>query len=497
MATRRLVELVLKGKDESQGAFKSVENSFKGVTLSQAKFTLGAGALTVALLAGAKQLAGYIHQIALLGDAMDDMSVRTGLAVENLSTLIFMVERGGGKAANAEAAMKRLARSMGAVQDGNTGATATFERLGISADRLVGHDGQLVKIETVLPMIANGLHGIQSQAERMDLAQSIFGRGGLNLLPALQEGEAGIRRVREEMQKFGGPMTAGFAGAAATYVESTDNLMLSIQRLKETLAEPFLAPFTDAINSLAGAIASGKNLITGQGSDKSGLSRAAGAAAGVWTGLGDVYANAGAAIAGAFGPRAGRGVGTGDPYQDYLSSLPPMGPPPPGAPTAGVGRGPRNITSPYEFSGSSMDQRFLDRLYARDNNTLDSFGGEGMMLGIGDGGDFGASSIEASLKQLTSQSDRFAQQFATSIGTGLANSILFAQDFSDTFQSIIMQALSFGIGQFWDLATGGIASGVAGGEVGGSTKSMPSSIVLGGSGAGSAMASKAYSRGFI
>jgi uncharacterized protein YukE len=189
---------------------------------------------------------------------MDKLSQRTGFAVEALSEFEFMVKRGGGTTADMEAAIRRLARSMGDARDGVKEAADAFGRLGLAADDLVDDNGELRQIDEILPMIADGMKDLQSSADRMDIAQTILGRGGTKLLPALQEGSDALREMREEMEKYGGAMSSEFSGKSAAFVDAQTNLANATDRLKEALAEPFLEPFTAAINSLAESIAGAK-----------------------------------------------------------------------------------------------------------------------------------------------------------------------------------------------------------------------------------------------
>ncbi|RLA17024.1 MAG: hypothetical protein DRQ62_15395, partial [Gammaproteobacteria bacterium] len=308
MAQRRLVELVLKGKDESQGAFKSLEQSFMGVTGKQALFAAGALAVAAGMLKAGKAVYDFTAEMAALGDEMDKVHQRTGVAVETLSELDFAIQRGGGSSGDTEAAIRRLARSMGDATDNIKEAVDSFAMLGITTDQLVGPGGELVDISVVLPMIANGLQRISSQASRMDIAQALLGRGGTKLLPALQQGREGLKAMREELEKYGGPMSASFSAKSAEFVDAQLNIATATQRLKEALSEPFMTPFTNAVNTLAEAIADGANIAKGVGDDGQ---RSPGRTA--TNPLWPLFIGRGIPRKPYVGP------GDGDPYSDYLA----------------------------------------------------------------------------------------------------------------------------------------------------------------------------------
>ena len=355
-----------------------------------------------------------------------------------------------------------MARSMGDARDGIKEAADAFALLGITSDMLVGPSGNLIEIDQVLPMIANGLRDISSQADRMDVAQALLGRGGTKLLPALQKGEEGLRSMRMEMQRYGGAMSAGFSEASASFVDSTTNLQNATARLKEALSEPFMGPFTSAINTLAESI--GKlNVMEGGWRERA------------------------------------KGYGTKEAFEEMLGRGNANG-----SPTGGGGpfgflnmgiSGPKNRSAPWEFSGSSMDQRHLDQMYARDHNTLGSFGGEGMIM---DSPDIGAmtSGMDQALQQTTNQAQMFAASFAANIASGLTNALFSAQNFGDAFAAILQSALSMGASGLIGNLVGGLFGGGKSMATSG-TKAMPGPITLAGAGAGSAAGSKAYSRGFV
>jgi len=255
MSQRRLVEIAIKAKNETQQAFSSLEQSLDANAMKAAKFTLAAGAIGAAVVGAMKAVADFVAGQAVLGDQMEKMGQRLGVAVDKLSEYKFALNRGGGSIGDLETATKRLSRAMAEAQDGTEKSKVAFSRLGISVDQLSGADGSLKSFNDLLPLIADGLRGISSQAERLDLAQELFGRGGAALLPMLQQGASGIRAMRVEMEKYGGAMSSTFAAKSAEFADSQTNLANATARLKEALAEPFLAPFTAAVNKLADAMA--------------------------------------------------------------------------------------------------------------------------------------------------------------------------------------------------------------------------------------------------
>ena len=454
MAQKRLVELVLKGKDESKGAFTSLENSYAGVTGKQALFAAGALAVAAGLAKAGQAVYSFVDGMATLGDEMDKVHERTGIAVKTLSELDFMIRRGGGSSADMETAVRRLARSMGDARDGIKEAVDGFAQLGSTADQLVGPGGELVDISIVLPMIADGLHGISSQASRMDIAQALLGRGGTRLLPALQKGAEGIREMRKEMELYGGAMSAVFSVKSAGFVDAQTNLANATERLKEAVAEPFLVPFTAAINLLAETVAKGTS---GAKDAVSGGSRRFMPTGGMgWQAH---------FVAGLYNADRGGGVGAGTGYPSPYGNPPVAGPP---TPTVGAPYGPRDWSTPFNDTWRGRQVIPGDPDYSGLSDS-DFIFPEADLAQL-------TSGMETTFSQINNQAMAFGSSFAGSIGSGLGRALTSAQDFGDIFASILESAFSTGLGA---LFSAGFSSLIPGGGaavavVDAATKSVPS-----------------------
>lgn len=256
------------GRDQSRGAVSSVTNGLGRVndkiTATVAKFgavgiAAGVFAETIRRTSGA--LFQFVNAQAKVGDELDKMSARTGLAVEKLSEYQFLVERGGGTTADMETAVRRLARSMSDARDGVKESVDAWRRLGIQTSDLIDGSGSLRELDQILPMLADGLAQVGSQAERMDLIQAIAGRGGTKLLPALQDGREGLKAIRLELERIGGAASTSFATKSAKFADATTNLSTAASRLREIISEPMMQPLTDAANGLASAVGAMVDLI--------------------------------------------------------------------------------------------------------------------------------------------------------------------------------------------------------------------------------------------
>ena len=487
MAKRRLVQLVLQGRDETKAAFTSADKSLKGLggsadgtaksfgglNVSSLKAAAGVAAVGAAVVAAGKQLYSFVSDMAATGDEMEKLGQRTGFAVEQLSEFRFLVERSGGSAGDMETAVRRLAQSMGDARDGVKEASDAFARLGLSADDLVGADGMLRSIDEVLPLIADGLRSVQSQADRMDIAQALLGRGGTKLLPALQEGADGIREMREEMEKYGGAMSQGFADKSAEFVDAQTNMATAVSRLKEAVSEPFLEPFTAAVNKLAEAMGTAKGVVAddAEAAGTGGVSPRAAVNSGMrgimnfipgmqwYAQLMNLEATVNPVTYGL--PTPGDLDNLTYPGQPgYLDGLPSMVDPAErgfGSPAA-----PKDFTAPEMGEiGTWRAEREADRAASALADSFVPVQGSGFEPNFGpmgdedeefmdpaqfdslveSFGDFGAAAKDFDA-QMQSIGENFASGFSSGVGQAFAQAIVYAEDFGDVMGGIFKQLMA-------------------------------------------------------
>jgi len=153
----------------------------------------GFGALaTTGLFAAAKAAADA-------GSTLLEMSQRTGVSVESLSTMGYALEQSGSDLDTFEKSIRKMQQSL---VDGNK----AFALLGLSATELRKLDA-----ETQFLLIADALSKVEDEALRTSIAMDIFGKSGTMLLPALEGGIDALQKLRKE-----------FAPLATTMQEAID-----------------------------------------------------------------------------------------------------------------------------------------------------------------------------------------------------------------------------------------------------------------------------------
>lgn len=158
------------------------------------------------------------------GDKLNDLSQRTGLAVEDLDALSFAAQQNGTTLDAVSGALGKLAKNMADAAGGGKEAAATFAQFGISQKELA--NGSITSTEA-MARIADKIAGMPDGWQKAAAAQRVFGKSAAEIVPLLNAGGDAIRNARSELESYGALFTGGFAKAAD---EFNDNLAV-LQRM--------------------------------------------------------------------------------------------------------------------------------------------------------------------------------------------------------------------------------------------------------------------------
>ena len=199
-----------------------------------------AGASAVTAFVGATKV------FANAGDALRDMSMRTGASVEALSSLGYVAAQSGTDLGTLEAGMRRMQKVVAAGRDGNKAAAEAFAQLGISLEEL----GQMTPDQQML-RIGDALASIPDPADRAAAAMKIFGKGGTALLPMLSEGSARIKEMQAEAERLGVVMSTEDANAADEFNDSLARLGYVVKGGANVIGASLAPAMTQLANTLA------------------------------------------------------------------------------------------------------------------------------------------------------------------------------------------------------------------------------------------------------
>lgn len=257
------VRLTTSGVDDVLAAFRRVaaeakqtgKDSSDGLGLINTAVASLSGLLPTitfaAVITGAAKIASGALDTA---DALDKLSEKTGAAVGTLSVLNLVAHDSGTDQEAFSNGLIKLSKNMEDASEGAKKPTQAFKALGVTVADLKNQDpGQL------FVTLAQKLDALPDGAQKAQIAMTLFGKAGANLLPMLQSlGVDGFDQALAKAQKLGiyldGPTTAAAHAAQDAFHELGD--------IATGLGTRFVAGFAPQFTSGIEILAEG---LTGQG----------------------------------------------------------------------------------------------------------------------------------------------------------------------------------------------------------------------------------------
>jgi len=205
------------GKDDKlQATLKNVSASVgkfgKSLAISGAA-VLGAGSAVLTPLLGA---AGLFMKT---GGEIDDLSQRSGIAVEQLSTLGYAAQQNGASLESLSKGVIKMQQGLADAANGSESARSKLESLGLSVEGLLAQSP-----DEQFRTIAEALSRITDPAQRTAAAMDLFGKSGVELIPMLAGGREGIEELEQRARSLGLVMSGESASAAAQLGDLYDDL---------------------------------------------------------------------------------------------------------------------------------------------------------------------------------------------------------------------------------------------------------------------------------
>ena len=212
-----------------------------GATIAKAATAIGgalAATFTVEKIQSALQYA----------DAMGKMAQSAGVSTEAFSALTFA-------ASLSEISMEELASSAGRFNKniseaakGGTDAAFAFETMGI---RLKNSDGQLRNFDELLGDVAERFAGYADGANKVAIAQELFGKSGARLIPLLNAGRSGIEDLKKEAKDLGVVISDVDAKKAEAFNDALTRMAASSRALAKDIGLLLAGPATAFLEWIA------------------------------------------------------------------------------------------------------------------------------------------------------------------------------------------------------------------------------------------------------
>jgi hypothetical protein len=232
-----VIEFLIKGDASgAQKAFGKLDGAIGGVTKVL-------GALGIAF--GAIEFGKFIgHQIEV-ADQMGKMALKSGVAVEAFSQMSHAFALSDVSAEELAGGFKFLNKAIDEAKQGNDAAQKSFESIGISMANLKNDSPDEVMLK-----LADAFTQIEDPAARNTMLLEKFGRAGLKLAPAMEEGRAGIEKLMKKADELGLTVDKEFAAAADRFGDSMQTISAAADGAGRQLGKMLLPILQETIDTL-------------------------------------------------------------------------------------------------------------------------------------------------------------------------------------------------------------------------------------------------------
>jgi hypothetical protein len=176
-------------------------------------------------------------------DALGKLSYRTGVAVEDLSRLEYALSLSDSSLEDFGVGAKNLNKILADTEAGNEKAAKALANLGIAA---LDASGKARPLNDVFLDVADRFKAMPDGATKATAAVNIFGKAGTKLIPALNNGAAGLREMGKEAEQLGLVLSTDTTDAAQLV---NDNLT-RMQKAGEGLGRQILVTLAPAMSIL-------------------------------------------------------------------------------------------------------------------------------------------------------------------------------------------------------------------------------------------------------
>ena len=229
--------IVIDAVDKTKAGIDAVKGNLNG--LSSAASTLNTSLAALAPLIGAATFTAMVKGAIDTADAFNDLSKQTGIAVEQIGAWKLAAEQSG-------TSIETISKALGKLSINLSGNGEDLKKLGITAK---SPNEAFIQLAGVLAKTTD-------ENKRNELSNKLLGKSYIELKPLLAEGEAGLRRMLDEGQRFN-KVTPEMAAMADKFNDNLSTLKFAATGLGFEIAKTLLPSLTEISNTMLEAAKSG------------------------------------------------------------------------------------------------------------------------------------------------------------------------------------------------------------------------------------------------
>ena len=179
--------------------------------------------------------------------SLGEVASQLGVTTKALQEYRYAATQAGIDQGEMDQALAQLTKRLGAAANGAKAPTAALEKLGVS---LRDANGRVIDAGEAIPLIAEGLKGLASPAERAAVLVDLFGKAGQKLAPLLEGGAAGVNNLRNAAHELG----IVLSDEQIQKADDTADKLAAMKQVLEARIAGAVADNADAILALVDAL---------------------------------------------------------------------------------------------------------------------------------------------------------------------------------------------------------------------------------------------------
>ncbi len=243
--TQDRAQLLITAVDQTRSAFDSIRGNLAklGDESNRVKGLLAGLGVSLSVAGFATMIKSAIDA----ADHLNKLSQKIGISVEALSTLRFAAQLSDVSLETLQKGIKGLSQNIAEANTGVGDGAQVFDALGISVKNA---DGSMKSTEAVLLQVADVFANLEDGAVKTALAVKLFGKSGMDMIPFLNQGAAGINQLTAEAERLGLKLTTETARSAEAFNDNLTALKASSSALGIALARDFLPELINITNAM-------------------------------------------------------------------------------------------------------------------------------------------------------------------------------------------------------------------------------------------------------
>lgn len=256
-----------------QNSIKGVNSSLDGLIGNFSRFQSGTAGVVAAVVALGGALTKIIKSTADYGDELFSTSQKIGISVEALSGLQYAAGLANIEHETLTTGIKKLSTAV-------VESSKELKALGISQSEL-----KTLSTDELLLKLADKFRQMEDGAGKTALAVKLFGRSGIELIPLLNEGSAGIKKMTDEAKSFGLVIDEKAAAAADQFNDNLDRMKGLIMGITVSIGNELIPKINSLVQEMEEAAKSeGWKILTPPGIASWAFKKGEKLGSGEWTG---------------------------------------------------------------------------------------------------------------------------------------------------------------------------------------------------------------------